>query len=213
MSHDQSAFKKVAVLTGLTMLVGGAEISEANAAPGQTETQTQTFLVTGTTAGNTVMPTDTLNFNEFNTSLGNLISVEFSLDSNVSVSGTFFGPIPAVVSVDGGIQIGPSSSGGTGTYDFGPTSGVLSPPSLAFYEGSSTFAVLLSLTGSSESSGSIFQWDGKDNGETGLTVTYNYTPISTTPLPAALPLFTAGLAGLGFTTWRSRRKQKTKKQT
>jgi hypothetical protein len=41
MSEGTNSIKKVAVLTGLTMLVGGAEIIEANAA---TVTETHTFL-------------------------------------------------------------------------------------------------------------------------------------------------------------------------
>jgi hypothetical protein len=37
-----------------------------------------------------------------------------------------------------------------------------------------------------------------------LTLTYDYTPA--TPLPAALPLFATGLAGLGLLGWRRKRK-------
>ena len=39
-AHDPNAFKKIAVLTGLTVLIGGTEISKANAntMPPQTDT-------------------------------------------------------------------------------------------------------------------------------------------------------------------------------
>lgn len=48
MSESTNSYKKVAVLTGLTMLVGGAEILEADAA---TVTETHTFLYTTSTNG------------------------------------------------------------------------------------------------------------------------------------------------------------------
>jgi hypothetical protein len=207
MSHDQSAFKKVAVLTGLTMLVGGAEISEVNAA---TLNQTIAFDFSVSPFENTASTPDTLHFDQFNTSMGTLTDVAFSLISNIGASGTWF-DISATATVDGAL-ISPAASD-TGAYDFGPVvNGALSPsPPLSFYEGSTTFAVSLLLEAGSESSATV-TWDPvSDNG---LTVTYIFTPAtSATPLPAALPLFTTGLAGLGFTTWRSRRKQKTKKQT
>jgi len=46
-------------------------------------------------------------------------------------------------------------------------------------------------------------------GGTGLTLTYDYTPVaslSQTPLPAALPLFASGLGALGLLGWRRKRK-------
>ena len=42
MTHDPNAFKKIAVLTGLTVLIGGTEISKANA--NTTTPQTDTFF-------------------------------------------------------------------------------------------------------------------------------------------------------------------------
>lgn len=205
-SHDASSFKKVAVLTGLTMLVGGAEISEAEAA---TLVQTDDMPVISTGGPGTQSSSATVNFDQFNTALGTLTDVQFSLTSNIStfVEAENFTPtISAQVKVDS-VQIGPTGTA-AGTFDFGPVEGVLSPPALSFYEGSSTFGVLLTLDVISAAEVYVgATWDNLD----AVTVTYTYTA-SATPLPAALPLFTTGLAGLGFTTWRGRRKQKTTKQ-
>jgi hypothetical protein len=210
MSHDQSSFKKVAVLTGLTMLVGGAEIYEADAA---TVTQEINMPIIQTAGYGSQSNSDTLFFNQFNASGAlagaTLTDVQFSLISNISASGTL-STLSAQVSVDSGVQIGPTGSD-TGSFNFGPTEGVLSPPALSFYEGSSTFGVLLTLNVQSYEEYAIVTWDPPP--PDGVTVTYTYTPAtSATPLPAALPLFTTGLAGLGFATWRRRRKQKITKQ-
>jgi hypothetical protein len=210
MTHDTGSFKKVAVLTGLTMVVGGAEISEASAATLSLFDSMPIVQVSTTSSGSN---TATLNFNQFNASGAlagaTLTDVQFSLISNIQNSGSTPFSISATVTVDGGVQIGPTGTT-TGAFSFGPTEGVLSPPALSFYEGSSTFGVILTLAVGTEGF-SVVTWDPPP--PDGLTVTYTYTPAtSATPLPAALPLFTAGLAGLGFTTWRSRRKQKTIKQ-
>lgn len=66
MKHDTGSFKKVAVLTGLTVLVGGAEISHANA---DTVSQDITFNFTNPDTGSV---TDLLSFSGFNTALGTL---------------------------------------------------------------------------------------------------------------------------------------------
>ena len=174
MGHDPSSFKRVAVLTGMTMLVGGAEISEVNAA---TLTQTIPFSVsTGPTDFDTVSNTDMLLLNGFNTlsSSGTLTDVQFSLDSNVDDEGSVGVNVSAKVTVDGGIQIGPTQTT-TGTYNFS-TNGVLSPPDLSFYVTSSVFAVSLTLAVSSESTDGFADWTGEGASETGLTVTYTYTP-------------------------------------
>ena len=134
--------------------------------------------------------------------------MQFSLTSYISaqVEAEDFTPtISAQVSVDS-VQIGPTGTA-AGTFNFGPVEGVLSPPALSFYEGSSTFGVLLTLDVQSYEVYTSVTWDPPP--PDGVTVTYTYTPAAT-PLPAALPLFTTGLAGLGFTAWRSRRKQKAK---
>ena len=39
-----------------------------------------------------------------------------------------------------------------------------------------------------------------------ITITYNYVPVSTTPLPAAFPLFASGLGAMGLFGWRRKRK-------
>ena len=62
--------------------------------------------------------------------------------------------------------------------------------------------------------GEGFSWNsGSTTTPAGLTVDYVYNPISTTPLPPALPLFTTGLAGLELIAWRHLRKQKAAKQS
>lgn len=186
------------------MLVGGAEISEAAAT---TMSQAIDMPDIQTQGYGSQSNSDTLNFNQFNASLGTLTDVQFSLVSNIGES-TYVYDISAQVSVDG-VQIGPTGTG-PGSFNFGPTEGVLSPPALSFYEGSSTFGVLLSLNVQAYENYATVTWDPPADS---VTVTYTYTPaISATPLPAALPLFTTGLAGLGLATWRRRRKQKITKQ-
>jgi hypothetical protein len=202
MARDTGSMKKVAVLTGLTMLVGGAEISEAEAAT--TTPQTDTFFLS--TSGS---PTSqNLNFSAFNTALGTLTGVLFDLNSNVSVgnSGGATGP-SATVTVFGQ-QI--SSSTSFGAYNFGSVDGTHggATPLSAF---TSAFAVGLAFNvnfcGECASN-----WNGQGDFK-GLTLTYEYDPtVSGTPLPGALPLMATGLAGLGAVEWRRRRKQKSVEQ-
>ena len=45
MTHDPNSFKKVAVLTGLTVLIGGAEISNAHANTISDPTQTFSYSI------------------------------------------------------------------------------------------------------------------------------------------------------------------------
>jgi hypothetical protein len=40
-------------------------------------------------------------------------------------------------------------------------------------------------------------------------ITYTYTPVAATPLPAALPLFASALAAIGLVGWRRKRKAAT----
>jgi hypothetical protein len=140
------------------------------------------------------------------------IRLRLSLTSSIAaeISAQGLNPsISATVQIDS-VQIGPTGTAlvGGGAFNFGPTEAALSPPALSFYEGTSTFDVLLSLSVISSESVEAFVTWGSFVDE-GLTLTYTYTPgISATPLPAALPLFATGVAGLGFTTWRSRRKRK-----
>src|SRR6516165_10464145 len=95
MKQDPGAYKKAAVLTGATILAGGVEISGAVAATctiipppvGATCTpvQTQNFRVP--TPTNSL--SQTLTFNQFDSTLGTLTSVDFGLNSNfMAASGT-----------------------------------------------------------------------------------------------------------------------------
>src|SRR5215813_12460600 len=81
--HDTRSFKKVAVLTGLTVLVGGAEISGADAA---TIFQSQLFpaFQPGQSPSN-------LEFNFFNPAAGNLTDVKIDLVSTVASPVNAFG--------------------------------------------------------------------------------------------------------------------------
>jgi len=189
MSHKRYLLSTTAVLTGLTVLAGG--VGQADAA-----TQTDTFSLTVVAEGGTSSKNES--FLQFNPALGTLTSVDFSLDSylDLVLGGT------ASVSVDS-VQL--SSQSSSGSYD--PTfSGLSGAANAAFYTGTSNFNAVLSLYG-----GSAASWTG--NGDyTGLTLTYDYTPVSTTPLPATLPLFATGAAGIGLTAWRKRRKRKAVEQ-
>jgi hypothetical protein len=207
MTQDAGSFKKIAVLTGITALIGGAEISQSNATTLTTSQQTSTFdpfTQTGNgTADSSVGP-----YNDFSSALGTLTGVQFGLSSSISGNFAFNdhpGSLTAAVTVDG-IQIGTQSA--TGTFDFSVTN--MNSTLLAYVTGASTFNAGLSLTVSDCEGACSVTWDPP---APSLVVDYEYTPVSTTPVPAALPLFTTGLAGLGFTTWRSRRKQKAAKQS
>jgi hypothetical protein len=192
MAHDP--LKKVAILTGLTMVMGGAEVSGAAAAT--TTAQVEAFTVT--LAGQS----QDVSFTKFPSSLGTLTSVDFSLDSTLAGFGT------ANISVDNGVPLTSPQSFNTPfpstvNYDLS-FSGLVGLADTTFYSGtgSDTFLVHLAFTNTTELAA---LWNGQTSGETGLTLTYDYTP---TPLPASLPLFVTGLAGLGLGAWRRRRKQK-----
>ena len=198
--HDPKSFKKVAVLTGLTVLVGGAEVSSADAA---TIFQHQTF-----TSVQENKPALSLAFNQFNPSLGTLISAQLDLDS--TIFGTFF---PTTVITDTAKLTEPGGGSDTFTFPttlsgtpFTQTSTSISPALGPFIGLGSAFAIL-QLTSNCEISCSGEGWSGSVN------LTYTYDPASsTTPLPAALPLFASGAAGLGFVSWLKRKVRKAKKQ-
>jgi hypothetical protein len=196
MTDEPRSFKKVAVLTGLTALIGGAEISNADAA---TVSQRNTFGFSPSSVN--------LSFKSFN-ALGisgeltgvtlNLVSHVFlpaftSATTSVDIFSTPFPSTPNPVPFNNA-----TAFGATDVNDF-TLNGVSGNATLADYI-NSNFNAVLTLTG-----GSGVLWTG--TGPEGLTVTYTYTA---TPLPATLPLFVGGLAGLGFTAWRSRRKQTPK---
>ena len=202
MTHDPNSFKKVAVLTGLTALIGGAEISSADAA---TTSQTDSFNFS-TVGGSPA--TINLPFNGFDTALGMLTGVTLRLSSNVQ--------LPPLTSATTSVELFgnpfpsspnpvPFNNPTLSTLNFGngfTLNGVSGTATLADYIGGS-FNAHLTLTGPVFPNGA--QWRGGTN--EGLTVTFTYNPV---PLPATLPLFAGGLAGLGFMTWRSRRKQTAK---
>jgi len=77
MVESNGSFKKVVALTGLTVLVGGAGIGEADAA---TIVQTDTFSFS---AFGTVTDPNCCSFSAFNTAQGNLTGVTYSLNSFV----------------------------------------------------------------------------------------------------------------------------------
>jgi hypothetical protein len=206
MANEASSLKKAAVLTGLTMVIGGAEVSTADAAIITPTSQNTTFSITGF---GILTASPSPSFQQFDPSLGTLTSVDFSLDSNISASVS--GTQSATVTVDNGVLL--SSQSTLGNYDvtFTGLVGAAAANNAAFYKGTGFFPVVLTLNNNFNEFG--VTWDGMSNGETGLTLTYDYTPTSAVPLPAALPLFATGLAGIGFTTWLGRRKQKAKAES
>ena len=206
MTHDPNSFKKVAALTGLTVLIGGAEISNAHATTFSDPTQTFSYMIGsyGDFESSTLSPDGTLSFAGFNAGLGTLTQVEVQLNSNFNFDSR---------SVDASVTLAGESIGSSNpTNGSAPsivnvpfTEDVLFTTSLSPFITSSISADLA--FGTSDGYGT---WSGSGS-PAGITVTYTYTPVSNTPLPATLPLFAGGLAGLGFTTWRSRRKQTAKK--
>jgi hypothetical protein len=85
MASEASSLKKVAVLTGLTMMIGGAEISEASAAM---VTQSASFDLEVNTAFNSPA-TFSPSFSAFDSSLGTLTEIDVLLDSTLFMSGNF----------------------------------------------------------------------------------------------------------------------------
>jgi len=194
--HDPGTFKKAAVLTGLTVLMGGAEISTADAATTVPETLPFSISVSQSDSEN-------LNFTRFNDVGGTLAltGVNFGLSSNIDLTPGGFNPFTASVSVNGNELFSQSSTGPfNGSKTIGPD---------PFFVGLGTFPVNLFFNATCESSTFCGEgWVGS------VTVSFNYetTPAqSAVPLPAALPLFASGAVGVGVLGWRNRRKQKAKK--
>jgi len=201
MSNDASSFNKIAVLIGLIIVVGGAQISGVDAA---TLTQSIAMPEIDTAGASSQSNSATVDFSQFNTALGTLTDVQLTLNSiiDVEISAQGFNPdIAAMVQING-VQIGPTGTatvGGGGAFSFGPTEAALSPPDLSFFEGSSTFDVSFLLNVNSSESAEAFVTWGFFANEDALTLTYTYAlGISATPLPAALPLFAGGLGMIGL---------------
>jgi hypothetical protein len=190
MSQDKSSFKKVAALTGLTVLVGGAEISSA-----ATLIQDPSFGPLSGPSSST-----TLNFNQFNPSFGNLSSVEIVLTSQIfEAVGT---NVNAHVSGQGinattfdSLSVSPTN------FNAGPLF-----PSIAAFIGVGTLPYGFQY---SAACGEGLQPACGEGWSGDLKITYTYSQV---PLPAALPLFATGLTGLGVMGWVRRLKQKAKKQ-
>jgi hypothetical protein len=196
-THDPNAFKKIAVLTGLTVLIGGTEISKANANTTTPQTDTFFYSIGSFSDGGSSNTSNSLSFNGFNTSLGTLTEVDVQLNSYISSNATSLSASVALA----GQSVGSTTS--TGEFDKTATF----TTSLSSFETATITAALSLMT-----SDGFANWSSSSSSQTpeGLTVSYEYTPISATPLPATLPLFAGGLAGLGFTTWRRRQKQTAK---
>ncbi len=206
MTHDPHSFKKVAALTGLTVLIGGAEISNADAATFSDPTQTFSYTIgmQFQSGGSTLSPDGTLSFAGFNAGLGTLTQVEVQLNSNFNFDSR---SVDASVTLAGEFigSSNPTNGSAPSTVNVPFNEDVFFTTSLSPFITSSISADLA--FGVSDGFGT---WSGSGS-PAGITVTYTYTPVSSTPLPATLPLFAGGLAGLGFTTWRGRRKQTAKK--
>lgn len=183
---------KTAVLIGLSIAM--SSVCDANAATTTPVTMAvDVFSATGVTK-----TTETLQFPQFNPSLGTLTSVDFSLSSSISGNSTSF--LSAVVAPGGALLTEETS---LGSFNFTNTSGLLAQPA-AFYTGSGNIDVDLTINSTGLGSGAIV-WQGGTGGgtDTGLTLAYDYTPA---PLPAALPLFAGGLGAMGLLGWRRKRK-------
>jgi ABC-type uncharacterized transport system permease subunit len=144
------------------------------------------------------MASPTPSFNQFDPSLGTLTSVDFSLNSEIL--GLSTAAFDATITVDNGVPLNSKTTAGAYNVTF---SGLVGAADAAFYSGTGSFPVVLTLN---STSGPGVGWVGNSSelgNFTGLTLTYDYTP-----LPAALPLFATGLGGLALAAWRSRRKQK-----
>ena len=187
MSQDTRSFKTVAVLTGLTMLLGGAEISSA-----ATISQDQFFGPLSGPSSSAI-----LNYNLFDPSQGTLSAFSVDITSKifdavgVTISASISGfPDLLSITASGALSSTPQNINITGLSSF---------PFDAFV-GVGTFPLDFSYTancGTSCGAG----WSGD------LRLIYVFDPVSQTPLPAALPLFATGLSVLGLLRWRRKRKQ------
>ena len=192
LTQDISSFKKVAVLTALTMLVGGAEISSA-----ATIFQPQNY---GPLQGPD--SSTSLSYNLFDPSLGTLSSVTFdfagqfsetngvNFTANLDVNATIL--FAVIGTGNGSVQSVTSSGTASSAAVVAAFTGLGTFPADFHYQSVCGAGIATCGTG----------WSGS------LDITYNFTPSTAaeTPLPAALPLFATGLGALGLLGWRRKRK-------
>jgi hypothetical protein len=192
LTQDISSFKKVAVLTALTILVGGAEISSA-----ATIFQSQNY---GPLQGPD--SSTSLSYNLFDPSLGTLSSVtldfagQFSETNGVNFTGNLDVNATILFTVigtgNGSVQNVTGSSTANGAAAVAAFTGLGTFPADFHYQSACGPGIATCGTG----------WSGS------LDITYNFTPSTPaeTPLPSALPLFATGLGALGLVGWRRKRK-------
>ena len=186
MSQYTGSFNKVAVLTGLAMLLVGSEISSA-----ATISQDQVFGPLSGPSSSVI-----LNYNLFDPSQGILTSFSVDITSKifdavgVTINASITGfPNLLSITVSGTLSTTPTNVNIPG----------LSSSPFDEFNGVGTFPLDFSYTadcGTSCAEG----WAGD------LKLTYVFDPVNTTPLPAALPLFATGLGALGLLGWRRKRK-------
>jgi hypothetical protein len=206
MANEASSLKKAAVLTGLTMVMGGAEVSETRAAT-QVQTFTFNFNVVGPATSQTVSP----GFLAFDSSKGTLAEVDIFLDSTVSISG-FFSTTATISTPLFTATMGPPNPvpGPDINGPFDHTASSMAASDLAKFMTTPSFMLTLHTIGC-EAGATCATWasaaDDGANKPTALTLDYVYNPVTAVPLPGALPLFATGLAGLGLLALGRRRKQ------
>jgi hypothetical protein len=195
MSQGAGSSGKVAALIGLTMLVGGAEISSA-----ATIIQSQHF---GPLPGPSSVTAVPLTFNLFNPSNGILTSVGFNLTGQIAET---IGVTNVTATIDipilgGSLGIGPftitQSPITVNATNTDTGNAVLKYIGVGTFEASFAYSALCGL-GTPFSCGPGFSGD--------VAFTYTYSPVAAVPLPAALPLFATGLGVLGLLGWRRKKK-------
>jgi hypothetical protein len=201
MFQDRGSFKKVAVLTWLTVLVGGSQIAAASTI---SQTNSPSFNLNLSNPPTTT--NKSLSFDRFNGALGTLTDVKIDLASSIFEDSSITFQASAGSSLSGLLNNGTFIHAGSGS---GVTYNSTTHPTLTGYTGAGS--LLIGLVYSMFACGEG-RTCGIGEGWTGIvTVTYTYDPVSSVPLPAALPMFATGVAGLGFMGWLRRLKQKAKK--
>ena len=181
------------MLTALTILVGGAEISSA-----ATIFQPQNY---GPLQGPD--SSTSLSYNLFDPSLGTLSGVTFdfagqfsetnlvNFTANLDVNATIF--LTVIGTGNGSVQNVTSTATASSAAVVAAFTGLGTFPADFHYQSACGPGIATCGTG----------WSGS------LGITYNFIPSTAaeTPLPAALPLFVTGLGALGLLGWRRKQKQ------